>query len=293
MRKALSRQFEPVAHQFEPVARQFVCLHYGLMRVSCQFLIGCICFVVILAAVSGFAPASLAAGATENGWQLAQQSQIYGPSLTLTVSPRGFKWVNDQSHLTVSSAPPDWNVYVYNDKTNSLYSTPIEKFHGVAGGAFSFVSEEILVNPTLIDGGTGSAFGWKVQFYKIPSPGQPRVGSEYRNRVDKGLYVLAQCPVPKQVGALVARCYNLPVAPGVPIRFDFINDHNGKEIMLRTMSVKMVKTSAATFMPPKGMKVTKSDRDVVIDRDGKAGMDQWLRDLDDPREHKPAAKTNH
>jgi hypothetical protein len=264
------------------------------MRKALMLLIvGLACCAGILAALLGFARASLAAEGSENGWQLLQQSQVYGPSLTLTVSPLGFKWTNEQSHLTVSSAPPDWKVFVYNDKINAVYSTPMDKFHGVAGGSFSFVSEQILVNPTLIDGGQGSAFGWKVRFYKIPSPGQPRLTSEYRNRVDKGLYALAQCPVPEQIGELVARCYNLPVATGVPIRFDYLNDQGHREILLSTTSVKAIKTSSSTFMPPKGMKVAKSDREVVIDRDGKDGMDRWLRELEDPREQKVSPKPNH
>jgi hypothetical protein len=262
------------------------------MRGSWQFMSGLACCAGILTALSGVAPGSWAAGGTESGWQLSQQSQVYGPRLTLTVSPLGVKWTNEQSHVTVISASPDWKVFVYNDKTNFVYSTPIDKFHGVADGSFSFVSEQLLVNPTLIDGGKGSAFGWKVRFFKIPSPGQPRLDSDFRNRIDKGLYELAQCPVPEQVGTLVARCYNLPVASGVPIRFDYLNDKNGREILLRTTAVKMVKTTAATFMPPKGMKVAKSDREVVIDHEAKDGMDQWLRVLDDPREHKEA-KTNH
>ncbi len=226
------------------------------------------------------------------GWELSQNSQVYGPKVTLTISPQGFKWFNQQTHLTIVSAAPEWKVSVYSDKTNALYSTPMDKFHGVANGSFSFVAQQIVTNTNLVNDGQGKAFDWKVQFYKVPETEQPSElhDGDFRNRIDKGTYAVALCPVPKQVSDLVGRCYNLPAAPGIPLRFDYVNDENHKEVLLRTISVKTIKVTPATFTPPRGLRVVKTDREVVLDSEGKEGMDQWLRVLDDPREHKPAAQ---
>jgi hypothetical protein len=226
--------------------------------------VGLIALLISITISNAFA--APAAPAAKEDFVLTQKSTRMGDCY-IYISPQGFQMVNPRSGSTVSSRYPDWKVFMYNTRSHLYYESTMDSW-----------CRDMLIDAGYDEWGPGSKWvkkgivkvcGYKGTVYQID--GEIRThGANGQVSVIKDTvsaqYVLAEgYKVNPVLAKMMNAVFNLPLRPGVPLRFTYLERDGSERPVLQTYRIDRCNLTLENFNLPVGYTLAHSRAEVVAD----------------------------
>jgi len=210
------------------------------------------------------------------GWQAARAESVYCLKQTsaisgehfVYVSRRGVQILNLGTKVVLVSSAPDWKLCLYNTAIGKYIVINPERFKGcfatplmaLRGDDYSKLTWRRLDAKSF----KGIAADELTTTTKRPDPKVVQALQDFNGIVKANYTVFHDDIVPAKIADAISRFYAIPAVHKVPLQFDYARKRDFK-FGLQSDSVKTVPYKADLFASPKGLKLAKSESEVVTD----------------------------
>ncbi len=207
--------------------------------------------------------------AGEQCLQIIQNSQAHGIH-TVTISKNAVKIVGKTSEYTILMKAPEWKVVTYSTSHKSFHEATADKWTTPLGDAYTIMTRVRFENCKVIDKGKKQFLSFSCKCFAVNPEGKLRNNADKEKDTatvvkDAELLTCETIAVAPQVSSVLCKFSGLPKVKGVPIRFVCKNEVRHEEVFLTTLYAKKLTIPSSEFSMPKGLKLAKSSREVVMD----------------------------
>jgi hypothetical protein len=254
------------------------------MKFSSQILLGLISLAACL-------PPALA----EDGWSVNQNATggaALTGAMTLYITPNGMRAYEAKNGINLMTHGPNWQVYIYNDKTKRMYSSQLNPWlqsfrqRGMVG-RFQGATWKRGRDNGVVAG---------IRAYEFVMDHPPPIRSNYKGLNGRAtalntlrgasLWVASDIKTPPQVSNLLSNLYGVPDCQRIPLRVVLVETGRGQSTAVETSRAVAMNVPDSIFAVPSGYTPAKSDTDVFIDKESMDTLDEMLNDLDTPSTHR-------
>ncbi len=251
------------------------------MKLSTRGIIGLIsCGICISPALSA-----------EAGWSLTQNARggtTLSGGTTLYITSTGMRATNSQKGISLMTRGPNWTVYIFNDKTKQLFSSPLQPW------LESFKQRHLVGR---FEGATwkrgnqnGSIANARACEFVMDKPPPVRTSSRALNGKLKNygtlqtasLWVASDIPTPPEISNIICKIYGVPDCQRIPLRVVLTEFGKGKSTVVDTTKIIHITVPDTAFAVPTGYQVAKTETDVFIDKESMDTLNELIQDLDSP-----------
>jgi hypothetical protein len=249
-----------------------------------------ILILLIITLIANAAPAA----ANNNGWVIEQTRALNGKSVVCS-SDKGRRFANVDAGYALVSAPPDWNVYLYNDKKRIYFPMLVGNKLKVNSMSLGLLHGYILNNANDLKWKKTSStkfMGHPVDIWRGSYDGSKigtngKSGAEFAYNVD--FWVATDISLAPQITESYRVLQGWPNnIHYLPLRCLKVENSVKKLMLLETTSFKPTYNSPDLFHVPKGYKLAHNEMDVFMNMDN---MTDLLDGLGEKHKQSSVGKT--
>ena|ERR1700733_317118 len=205
----------------------------------------------------------------ETATVLQQKSQISGRQ-DVYFSKTALRIDNANTHATIFCAAPDWQVFIYNNRTHNCFSTKPETFRADFFRSLTIIEGENVGRLPWKKGGEANIFGVPITKYTVHLNKAEADAVRLRTvPVNQGEYqVVSGTALPSRVCDILAKLYGLPVMSALPFALTYRGIDGRVDWSLKTESAKTVPVTSTTFGRPVGGHTVKKESEVFMGEGG-------------------------
>jgi len=233
------------------------------------------CWAALLSSAVAASVAIPIYAAQEKGWISDQFSETV-PTHINYITPHAFKSDASIGGFTIISRAPDWKVTVYNKKSKVFWETPLAQFKGEIAARLYASDRQDLMNCKWEKKKDVQCMGFPCEEYATTGSAKKTPG--LRGHVYKGYFLAMPVPVTKEVYALLAKIYQLPILSGLPLKLEFelsLEDQIDHIKGLDTRRIKQAMIDDSEFLVPLNYKRVQTENAVFLDQASQAAMKEF------------------
>jgi hypothetical protein len=214
-----------------------------------------------------------AATASNNGWVLEQTRALNGKGMVFT-SDKGRRFASADAGYALVSAPPDWNVYLYNDKKRIYFPLLAGKKLKVSSMSLGLLHGYILPNANDLKWKKTRStkfMGHPVDIWRGSYDGS-KIGTNGKSGAAFAYSVDFWVATDVSLAPQIAKAYH--VLQGwpdnvyyLPLRCVKVESSVKQQMLLETTSFKPAYNPPDMFQVPKGYKLAHNEMDVFMNMD--------------------------
>ncbi len=213
------------------------------------------------------------------GTVIYQLSKSFWRPGAYCLSPIGIKTTNTRSSICLVVTPPFDQVTMYNDRTRSIFQTPLKLFRCPAHKTFVLFNAYQLDEAPMIKVGAGTLAGFNVVKYQTTKAfDQKQLSLRKTDKVpgSNPRIIDSQSTddfhLPTGAGTSLCRLYGVPIVPGIPIEVSCKDMDLSFSSLLQLKKSAKTRVSAADFALPVGYKRLDSIEEIMKSNDDQDAM---------------------
>lgn len=242
---------------------------------------------LVLSTLVTAAGACPAQAVPEQGYVLEQFSETT-PTHINYLTAHAFKSKATIGGFTVISKAPDWKVTVFNDKSKVYWEVPLSQFKGEMAARVYASERADLMRCKWQKKKEYDFLGEKTVEYATTGTGGDDKANP-RGKVYNGFFLSLPVERPPEIYALLAKLYQLPTLPGIPLRMEVNFKMLGQLDHVKGLNTRKLTKTILTdkeFAPPSDYRQVFSESEVFLDPASKAALSEFTKWTDPGLEKK-------